>query len=244
MNVPVILASSKTRTEMLAIREELGNSHPFIVENGAAVLIPDGYFPTPPGGARRSDGYWVIEFCAPRRHWLELVERQRPAHPGEFVTFAESGTHQIRAMTGLSPGAAERAALREYGEPVRWLGTHARRERFIEAVERMGARVLIGGRFLHVSGDIDKGRALCCLRNRYERDGVPAGCHTIAVGDSQNDVAMLEAADQALIVRSRFHEPPKLARRSGVTVSERFGPEGWREGVEAILDTLPIELTG
>lgn len=244
MGVPVILASSKTRSELIAIRGELDNSHPFIVENGAAVLIPDGYFDPPPADAHRSGDYWVTEFCAPRAHWLALLKRQRRNHSGEFLTFAESGTKQIREMTGLNVIAAERAASREYGEPVRWLASAARREQFIDAVEKSGARVLMGGRFLHVSGDIDKGRALRWLRKAYERNGFGARRFTIAVGDGQNDVAMLDAADQALIVRSRVHEPPKLTRTSGVVVSEKFGPEGWREGLAAILDTLPRELTG
>ena len=38
--IPLILVSSKTRAEILILREELANRHPFIVENGAAVFIP------------------------------------------------------------------------------------------------------------------------------------------------------------------------------------------------------------
>ena len=243
LGIPLIPASSKTEAEILALRETLGNDHPFIIENGAAVLVPKGYFARPTADARLAGGYEVKSFCEGRAHWLAVVERLRPAYDGEFVTFAESSIRQIREMTGLGQAAAERAALRAYGEPLRWLGSAARRDRFIRDLERLGARALIGGRFLHVSGETDKGRALRWLKARYEADG-GRPCHAIAVGDSPNDLAMLEAADQALIVRSRVHAPPALAGHARATLSERFGPAGWNEGLGALLDSLPFNPGG
>ena len=41
---PLILNSSKTRDEMVALRAEFGNRHPFVVENGGAVCVPREYF--------------------------------------------------------------------------------------------------------------------------------------------------------------------------------------------------------
>jgi mannosyl-3-phosphoglycerate synthase len=43
-NIPLILASAKTWLEQNKIREDLGLSDPFIVENGGAIVIPKGYF--------------------------------------------------------------------------------------------------------------------------------------------------------------------------------------------------------
>ena len=40
LDIPLILVSSKTRAEILAVREQLANRHPFIVENGADVFVP------------------------------------------------------------------------------------------------------------------------------------------------------------------------------------------------------------
>jgi len=68
--VPVIIASSKTRSEQIALRNELSNHHPFIVENGAAVFIPVHYFETQPSGTVHENGYWVKRFSLPRHHWL------------------------------------------------------------------------------------------------------------------------------------------------------------------------------
>jgi mannosyl-3-phosphoglycerate phosphatase family protein len=43
-NIPLILASAKTRLEQNRVREDLDLSDPYIVENGGAVVIPKGYF--------------------------------------------------------------------------------------------------------------------------------------------------------------------------------------------------------
>jgi mannosyl-3-phosphoglycerate phosphatase family protein len=43
-NIPLILASAKTRLEQNRIREDLDLYDPYIVENGGAVVIPKGYF--------------------------------------------------------------------------------------------------------------------------------------------------------------------------------------------------------
>ena len=48
-DIPLILSSSKTRGEILKLRRQLHNRHPFIVENGSAVYVPAGYFKHPVG---------------------------------------------------------------------------------------------------------------------------------------------------------------------------------------------------
>lgn len=45
--IPLVLNSSKTMPEIRALREELGNNDPFIVENGAAVVIPPMHWVMP-----------------------------------------------------------------------------------------------------------------------------------------------------------------------------------------------------
>ena len=41
--IPLVLSSSKTRTEIELYRKELENAHPFVSENGGAVFVPKGY---------------------------------------------------------------------------------------------------------------------------------------------------------------------------------------------------------
>jgi len=229
--IPVIPATSKTRSEISQLREELANQHPFITENGAAVLIPVDYFAEQPAATIERDGFWVMEFSSPRKHWLDLLYGMKSRFDGEFDYFFQAGTAGISRMTGLPADKAARANQREYSEPVLWLGSPQRKLEFMAALESQGASVQQGGRFLAVSGDCDKGRALVWLRGAYlqARPGRP--CHELAVGDSGNDCAMLEAAETALLVRSPVHDFPALERTSGIIYSRDYGPAGWAEGV-------------
>ncbi len=229
--IPVIPATSKTRSRSSQLREELANEHPFITENGAAVLIPVDYFAEQPAATIERDGFWVREFSSPRKHWIDLLNGMKSRFDGEFDYFFQAGTAGISRMTGLPADKAVRANQREYSEPVLWLGSPQRKLEFIAALESRGASVQQGGRFLAVSGDCDKGRALVWLRGAYLRATPGRPCHELAVGDSGNDCAMLEAAETALLVRSPVHDFPALERTSGVIYSRDYGPAGWAEGV-------------
>jgi mannosyl-3-phosphoglycerate phosphatase len=229
--IPVIPATSKTRSEISQLREELANEHPFITENGAAVLIPVDYFAEQPAATIERDGFWVREFSSPRKRWLDLLNGMKSRFDGEFDYFFQAGTAGISRMTGLPADKAARANQREYSEPVLWLGSPQRKLEFMAALESQGASVQQGGRFLAVSGDCDKGRALVWLRGAYLQATPGRPCHELAVGDSGNDCAMLEAAETALLVRSPVHDFPALERTSGVIYSRDYGPAGWAEGV-------------
>ena len=59
--IPLILCSSKTRAEVEVIRGRMGNEDPYIVENGGAIFIPEGYFDFILERVRKEAGYLVIE---------------------------------------------------------------------------------------------------------------------------------------------------------------------------------------
>ena len=150
--VPVVPVSSKTRRELEPLRHSLDNHHPFIVENGAAVFIPVGYFRKQPDDTEARGDYWVREFAPSRQQWLDLLGQLASGYAGEFDCFHRAGPAGIAAMTGLSLEAAEHANCREYSEPVQWRGTPERRAEFVAALTAAGAHALQGGRFLTVAG--------------------------------------------------------------------------------------------
>lgn len=239
LHIPVIPNSSKTAAELRHLRGALNNTHPFIIENGAAVFIPIGYFPKQPEGCDRIGDFWVKTFTQPRRHWLELIACSRVGKD-KFQTFAESTLANIVDLTGLQADAAARASQRQYGEPVAWHGTEAERDRFVAELRQLGANVLEGGRFLHVSGECDKGKAMNWLATQYKQ-ALHLPVMIIAAGDSQNDIAMLESADIALLVPSPAHALPTFAPPRQMYVAARQGPSGWAESVSAILANLNIK---
>jgi mannosyl-3-phosphoglycerate phosphatase family protein len=233
--IPVIFTTSKTRAEVLSIREKLNNQHPFIIENGAAIFIPQGYFPIKPEGCKEIDGFWAFSFCQARDHWLSILDNAKKVFPHSFSHFSAMKEEVISQITGLSIKQAQQANQREFGEPISWLGVDRAKQQFILWLEEQGGHVLQGGRFLHLSGACNKGRALVWLAAEYKKQESFFTTKTIAIGDSGNDIEMLEQADLALIIRSPAHAPPKLKRLRGFFISEEFGPKGWNSGLRKIL---------
>jgi mannosyl-3-phosphoglycerate phosphatase family protein len=239
LRIPILLVSSKTGAEIAQLRQEMGNTHPFIVENGAAVLIPEHYFFTQPPQTRLVDGYWIYDMSEPRARWLKLLASLESEYADEFEYFYQVGPAGIVAMTGLTLEQAERANARQYSEPVRWLGSDERKTQFVDRLLASGASVQTGGRFMAVSGKHDKGSALSWLRAVYRNYSPGVNISDLAIGDSHNDCAMLEVAESALLIRSPVHDFPVLQRSdAGVIHSKEFGPAGWSEGVEKWLCTM------
>lgn len=236
--IPLIFCSSKTRAEIEPLRAQLGNCDPFIVENGAAVIIPGQSLMNPPPDCRPDDAVWVREFAPPRQRWLAELARLQPEFGAQFTHFEAMGLEGVMAATGLQREAAARALQRDYSEPVLWQGGEEAREAFVAALAATGATVLQGGRFLSVAGDCDKGVALRWLRDCYQRDNPARDVHDLAIGDSANDSAMLESAGHALLIRSPVHGFPPLQRQGNTRYSEPFGPEGWAQGVLEWLQRL------
>lgn len=239
-SIPVIFVSSKTFAELLPLRRELGNRNPFMTENGAALYIPRGYFPGKPAESEDHDDYWRLSFSRPRADWLELLARVASDFRDDYTAFSSMSIAAIRELTGLDEAAARNAAEREFGEPLLWRGNDGDRLHFVDIMHNNGARVLQGGRFLHLGGDCDKGVALRRLNRCYAAWSEAGEPLSIALGDSQNDVAMLDAADYAVIVRSPAHPPPSLSRRKRTLVTNSCGPAGWVQGVRQTLSELLV----
>ncbi|WP_237058986.1 HAD-IIB family hydrolase [Microbulbifer sediminum] len=236
-DIPVILNSSKTRDEMIEIRRELGNRHPFIVENGSAIFIPAGYFPQAPDGARDEAGFWVLEPGAHRKALLEYLDRDSRAHGAPYLGFANATPGQIVDATGLSLEQAEAARTRHYSEPLLWRGTDKEKQAFCARARDAGLTTLEGGRFLHLLGDTDKGRATLQLLECY-RHARPGDYMVVAAGDSPNDLDMLAVADIAVIIRGPHRQPPQLEETGSrrVIISQQEGPEGWRESIAPLVE--------
>ena len=76
--IPLILCTSKTRAETEVHRRALGNTHPFIIENGGAVYVPESYFAFPAPVGRISRGYEVIEFGTPYEKLRRVLGGEEP----------------------------------------------------------------------------------------------------------------------------------------------------------------------
>jgi len=241
--IPVIPNTSKTYSELLDLREKLDLKGPFIVENGAAIYIPVNYFSHQPIGTIQQDGYWVKSLVHSREHWLSLLQTVPTQLTERFTNMNAMTINDIVEATGLDEASASLASQRQYGEPVLWKGNAAEKQMFIEHLKKQGATILEGGRFLHVCGDCNKGKAMDWLMNQFKLFNPQQTPYSIALGDGNNDIAMLEAAQYAAIILSPVHIPPKLKRQQRLITSQNTGPTGWAEVLAKLLPKLLPELS-
>ena len=231
LGIPLIFNSSKTSSEIKSLCGKIENRHPFIAENGAAILIPENYFSCLEQEKTSTPRYEVFQFSRGREHWLDCIDSLKLDFGRDFVNFHDLKLCDVMDLTGLPEKAAIEAMDRQYSEPIMWLGSPMRRAKFISSLQLKGATVRQGGRFLSVGGNCDKGKSLIWLRELYTRQLSIKTINDLAVGDSENDLPMLEATMEALLIRSPSHAFPEVKRDIGLYKSRNFGPRGWAEGI-------------
>jgi mannosyl-3-phosphoglycerate phosphatase len=230
-DIPLVLCSSKTRAEIEVYRRRLENDHPFISENGGGVFIPEGYFPSFADGERQ-DGYRLIRFGSPYQELRTALTDLRERLSIKVKGFGDMSVQEIALISGLSESEAALSKMRDFDEPFIFEESGAREDAFLQAIESRGYR-WTRGRFYHITGECDKGRAVTFLKGLYEQKYGPI--RTIGIGDSFNDLPLLRVVDLPALVRKEegnYEEGislPNLIRTDGI------GPAGWNRMIMRLL---------
>lgn len=240
LDFPIIPCTSKTYKETVAIRGQLGLATPFVVENGAAIFLPKKWLKEnmiTPTNLVEFGEFYIKEFGQPRSFWLSQLKQHASDLAHLYKGFSQMSNSQLAELTGLSEKDAEKAKLRHYSEPLHWLGDACQKKAFIKRMRENGTTIIEGGRFLHVCGDESKGVALEWLFNQIKHE-LPGDWLSVALGDSENDSAMLEAADISVQIKSMTHPFIQLQREKGVMRSSMPGPTGWHEVMMQLISEL------
>jgi len=228
--IPLILNSSKTASEIRELRQQLENTDPFVVENGAAVVIPADTF--------GNHSEQIVRFGASRAEVLKVLAGQR-AGGARFRSFVDMSDHELAQLTGLDPASAALAREREGTEPLLWEGSEEERLRFDAALCAENLRLVKGGRFYHAMGIFDKADGARFLldkyREHYQQQYGDQPVMAIALGDSPNDQQMLEAADIPVVIRGVNSNEVQLPSAKHAMRSLKPGPEGWNNCVLNLL---------
>jgi mannosyl-3-phosphoglycerate phosphatase len=233
-NIPLILCSSKTRAEMEGYQKLMGIAGPFIVENGAAVYIPQGRLDLEGQNFREADGFQIFEWGRPYAYLVEALREIREETGLNLISFSEMSVADIGHYAGLDPAQAEQAKKRDYSEPFVLVDRGAPLQVLEQAVQRRRLTLVRGGRFYHLVGDNDKGRAVRWLTARYRKKN--PNLVSIGLGDSPNDLPLLENVDIPVLVKKPGGRHEAWRTEKEVYYTRGIGPQGWNE---ALLTLLP-----
>ena len=254
-DIPVVLSTSKTLPEVIEWRRRLGLSGPFMVENGSAIYLSEPAAGVPAAGDPAAGDPAAGDPAAGDPAAGVLAAGSRDTRPdrivlgvpikqlrtclapfeGSVVDFTTCPLEQAMALTGLDEASTLAARNREFTLPLQ-VTDPGIEDQLAHSAGAAGFQCTRGGRFLHLQGACNKGMALQEIRRVFENRSGQRPI-TIALGDNENDRAMLEAADIAVVMRTDNGHVLQLDREQ-VIYTHQTAPHGWNEGVGTALALL------
>ena len=229
-DIPLIICSSKTRREIEHYRKKLDNHHPFVSENGGGIFIPKHLTFKIQNSKFKIDennGYHIISLGA---RYSDLRKALLELHSEGFNIkgFGDMTAEELADIANMSIDEARMAKERDFDEPFVFVGAIRELPLLFKSIQSKGFS-FTQGRFFHILGDSDKGKAVSILVDLYRKKF--GEIMTVAIGDSPNDIPMLEKVDYPIIVQKpdKSYDPriniPNLIRAEGI------GPDGWNKAV-------------
>jgi mannosyl-3-phosphoglycerate phosphatase len=237
LGFPLVLTTSKTLSEALALNQALDNREAVIVENGTAAGFPaERSAALPPRyAAARVGDYVIVRFAPAYAALRDFIEGERGAHGFRLEGFGDMDTGTVMRHTGLDAAAAGRARQRLSSEPFLWHDSGPRLREFTAHARAAGLRITRGGRFHHLLGHASKASAIDKVQPLlFDAEPVVR----VVLGDSENDREMLEQADIAVVVRRHDGSHLDCHGRQRTLRTEEPGPAGWNAAILRILDEL------
>jgi len=234
--IPLIICTSKTQAEIEHYRRKLDNRHPFISENGGGIFIPKDYrelrITNHEYQTVEEADYYIIRLGT-RYDDLRMAIKELQQEGFDVKGFGDMSIEEVADITGLSKKEAAMAKERKFDEPFIFSGSDGKTHKLLERITEKGFHYT-QGIYFHILGDSDKGRAVSILADMYrDKFGVIA---TVAIGDSLNDVPMLERVDYPVVVQKPDGSYDPRISLPGLIKAPGPGPAGWNNAVTEILN--------
>lgn len=238
--IPLIINSSKTRLEVESIQNKLGLNSPFIIENGGAIVfnpdIDELPFFTNEDELEIIDKYTIKKLATSRETILSVANSIKQKHQFKYKGFNDMSLSQISELTQLSFEDAYAARTREFSEPIYWQDNQHNLSQFKQLLSEHQIKLQQGGRFIHLGGHCNKRDGMNWLLHQWVHYDSPHKA-VIALGDSFNDLSMLNQSDYAIVIKNNA----TLLNPEGkiqTIHSSLSGTAGWVETLEPLVKHL------
>jgi len=235
--IRLVLCSSKTRAEMRQLARAMDLDAPLIVENGGGIWLPPSWpHPLPPSATPADDG-WVVRLGADAGALAAALPAIARTVGTALRGIPSMTVEELADRTGLSRERAALAMQREFSLPF-VSDTPVTVDALDEAARAHGLQVTRGGRFFHLLGPSDKGRAVRLVADWL---GAPVTDATLGFGDALNDLPLLQAVAIPVIMPRPDGTPhPALVDAlPHARIAPAPGPAGWNAAVLAWLAATP-----
>jgi len=223
--IPLIFTTSKTKIEVELLQQKVGIVEPFIVENGAALFIPKDYQNLNLDFLTDFEDKKVLTFGKTYEQILNFYNEYKE----EFGLkgFIDMDIQEISKLTGLDNNNATFAKNREFTEPFVMEDT-TRLEQLKNLASTYKIKIKQGGRFFHLIGEKQgKGIAVKRTIELFEKL-YNEKINSIALGDGENDIKMLEVVDIPIVIKNYKDEYLNVDLEN-LQKSTHKGSLGWNE---------------
>ena len=227
LEIPVIPCTSKTASEVRFFRKENGLFDPFIVENGAAVY----------GSNKDNSSEWELVLGTSYEELRNVLTDISKRVNFQLIPLNDLNQNQIYKLTGLSDQAIFRALDRHWSVPFLNPPEHVF-EKVNLICDSYNVHVFKGNRMSHLlSSKSHKGEAVNKLKIYLQNEDVKI----IALGDSQNDLPLLELADISIVVPGE--NGPNKYLQHGInkgffTLANAPHAQGWSNSIEGLIKNI------
>ncbi|WP_053981121.1 HAD-IIB family hydrolase [Marinagarivorans algicola] len=220
-NIPIIPCTSKTLHETQKLTADMNLTGPIIFENGSGIALSPNK---------------IIDLAPHYNDLLAALEAIKCRHGFRFTGFSAMNVADIAQHTQLSLEDASDAKKRRYSEPFLWQDKPSSLTSFEALCRSANIDIVQGGRFYHaLSRGVSKQHAIEQLKQELNMPNA----HIIALGDSNNDIAMLSQADTAIVVNNPTRHFPVLSHnQNNVHYTSAYGPLGWNDAIISQLKTM------
>ncbi|GAX61144.1 mannosyl-3-phosphoglycerate phosphatase [Candidatus Scalindua japonica] len=228
--IHLVLCSSKSRDEIKIYRDKLSNNEPFISENGGAIYIPEKY------GLKcefnkTDNGFLVVEIGAEYEILKTAFDKIKRETGVQLKGIAEFTVDEIVDLTGLSREEACFAQKKEYSLPFLIDGSEEDIEKIKNKIQLSGFNYTEGARFAYMMGGNDKGKAVSFLIDIFRKNYTETEILTVGLGDSLNDLPMLEAVDKKFLVKKKLGNYEERIKVKDLNYADGIGPVGWNKAI-------------
>jgi len=234
--IHLVLCSSKSRDEIKIYRDKLSNNEPFISENGGAIYIPEEY------GLKcefnkTDNGFLVVEIGSEYKILNSVFGEIRRKTGINVKSIAEFTVDEVVALTGLSREEACLAQKKEYSLPFIIDGSEEDVKTIKDEIRLSGFNYTEGARFAYLMGGNDKGKAVNILVDIFRKNYPETKIVTVGLGDSLNDLPMLEVVDKAFLVKKELGNYEERIKVDDLNYVDGIGPVGWNKAILGLFGT-------
>lgn len=228
----IVLTSSRTVEELLAVQRFLGVRGPVLAENGAILVLSEEWAERHQAGPvvqLAGKAVRLVHLGTPAAEFRGVVEAAAREHGVAIETEREVFSAHLHHPSASRRTIARRALARTHSLLLRMKGDEDARSRFLAALGTARLTVSNSGRWYVVQANSSKGLGVRAFIN-LASTVLGGSLQIVGVGDRENDVSLLTATAKRFVMRLANGEvDPTLAATADATILTTPGVDGWTE---------------